>query len=196
MSVDAWDHRELCPDGGCIGVIGPDGTCKTCGRAMPNWGDPRRRGLVEPDDEDEADDAAEPAEPAEWSERRLCDDGACVGVVGRDGRCGVCGQRAEGAPVAPPGDGDDEPDDDDEPEDEACADEACDGVIVEDGLCATCGKPAPDDDDDADDDDESGGDDAPAREGDADERRLCPDGACVGLIGDDGHCKVCGKAAA
>ena len=22
-------------------------------------------------------------------------------------------------------------------------------------------------------------------------RRLCPDGACIGVIGDDGRCKVC-----
>ncbi len=25
--------RKLCPDGSCIGVIGPDGRCKECGRA-------------------------------------------------------------------------------------------------------------------------------------------------------------------
>ena len=23
--------RELCPDGACVGVIGPDGRCKECG---------------------------------------------------------------------------------------------------------------------------------------------------------------------
>ena len=26
------------------------------------------------------------------------------------------------------------------------------------------------------------------------ERSLCPDGACIGVIGDDGNCKVCGRA--
>jgi hypothetical protein len=26
-------------------------------------------------------------------------------------------------------------------------------------------------------------------------RKLCPDGACIGLIGDDGRCKECGRAA-
>lgn len=25
------------------------------------------------------------------------------------------------------------------------------------------------------------------------DRRLCPDGSCVGLLGEDGRCKVCGK---
>src|SRR3954454_6594457 len=41
-----WDQRQLCPDGGCVGLIGPEGTCKVCGRAAPNWGDERKRGLV------------------------------------------------------------------------------------------------------------------------------------------------------
>jgi hypothetical protein len=28
------ERRILCPDGACIGVIGPDGTCKECGTPM------------------------------------------------------------------------------------------------------------------------------------------------------------------
>jgi hypothetical protein len=27
-----WENRVLCRDGNCIGVIGPDGLCKVCGR--------------------------------------------------------------------------------------------------------------------------------------------------------------------
>ena len=27
-----WEHRVLCSDGNCIGVIGPNGCCKECGR--------------------------------------------------------------------------------------------------------------------------------------------------------------------
>ena len=27
-----WDERILCSDGNCIGVIGPDGHCKECGK--------------------------------------------------------------------------------------------------------------------------------------------------------------------
>ena len=31
--VDAgWENRVLCSDGNCIGVIGPDGKCKECGK--------------------------------------------------------------------------------------------------------------------------------------------------------------------
>jgi hypothetical protein len=29
-----WEDRQLCSDGNCIGVIGPDGTCKECGKAF------------------------------------------------------------------------------------------------------------------------------------------------------------------
>jgi hypothetical protein len=36
---------------------------------------------------------------------------------------------------------------------------------------------------------------AGAAEADPDERRLCPDGACVGLLDAAGRCKVCGRTA-
>jgi hypothetical protein len=31
-SRDDWESRVLCSDGNCIGVIGPDGRCKECGK--------------------------------------------------------------------------------------------------------------------------------------------------------------------
>jgi len=98
-----WDQRQLCSDGGCVGVIGDDGTCKVCGRAAPNWGDERKRGLVEPSDaeEDLADEDALPADqgPAApddeaWHDRKLCPDDSCIGVIGEDGKCKVCGKAA------------------------------------------------------------------------------------------------------
>ena len=113
MSVDDWDRREMCPDGGCIGVIGPDGQCKVCGRAAPNWGDERKRGLADADaeetdaEEDEDEDENEYGEDDEggedededededdgddWSKRTLCSDGSCTGVIA-DGKCSVCGK--------------------------------------------------------------------------------------------------------
>ena len=27
-----WENRTLCSDGNCIGIIGPDGRCKECGK--------------------------------------------------------------------------------------------------------------------------------------------------------------------
>jgi hypothetical protein len=76
-----------------------------------------------------------------------------------------------------------------------CADGNCLGVIV-DGKCNLCGLGA-------------AGEPAPASEAaemiaeggghpesgfDDEERKLCPDGACTGLVGSDGKCKECGRA--
>jgi hypothetical protein len=77
-------HRQLCPDGSCVGVLGPDGLCSVCGRPEGASAD------------SEAELPAEPAgsggfDPA----RRLCDDGTCVGLVGADGVCGTCGRKSE-----------------------------------------------------------------------------------------------------
>jgi hypothetical protein len=180
MAVGEWDQRQLCPDGGCVGVIGPDGTCRVCGRAAPNWGDERKRGLIDPPDEDDQDgeaddddelaasdgrngdeydegagddgedDADRPvtAAPGEWGSRRLCPDGACIGVIGFDGRCRVCGRAASASADA-----------------EAKA-APVNGASAAD---ATTARPA---------------------------RVRCPDSACSGAIGPDGHCDVCGKVAA
>jgi hypothetical protein len=94
-----WEQRQLCPDGGCVGLIGGDGTCKVCGRAAPGWGDERARGLR---DEAEADVelekaivVAEPSGPEDFEDRALCPDGACIGLIGDDGACRVCGKRAD-----------------------------------------------------------------------------------------------------
>ena len=56
-------------------------------------------------EESEAEEAAQTDEaPAEetaegdgddWSNRRLCPDGNCIGVIGSDGKCKECGRPAE-----------------------------------------------------------------------------------------------------
>ncbi len=33
-SDNDWDKRVLCSDGACIGIIGPDGKCKECGKPL------------------------------------------------------------------------------------------------------------------------------------------------------------------
>ena len=104
--------RQLCPDGACIGVIGPNGRCKVCGRA----GDPslRTTATTSEPDPDAADaetdsesgweaetDSELDADAASFTEafsddepRELCIDGACIGVLGPDRRCKVCGRFA------------------------------------------------------------------------------------------------------
>jgi len=94
--VSDWDNRRLCSDENCIGVIGPDGRCKECGKPFDG-------GPVVDLPRSEPVPAAEPAglppEPAErvgtddeWESRRLCSDENCIGVIGPDGRCKECGK--------------------------------------------------------------------------------------------------------
>jgi hypothetical protein len=132
--VSDWDHRQLCSDGACVGVIGDDGTCKACGRAAPNWGDERKRGLIEASGEDEDDDDDD-------------EDG------GGDDDGGADGDDDEDHDEDEDDDGDPDEDQDGvidasagEPADwgqrTLCPDGGCTGVIGESGTCKTCGKAA------------------------------------------------------
>ena len=96
--------------------------------------------------------------------RRLCPDGGCIGIIGRDGLCAVCGTKDSGGPALTPS--------------VAGSEEELDAADVEAELES--------DDEGAADTGESGFDPS---------RRLCSDDACVGVIGGDNRCKVCGKPA-
>lgn len=116
------------------------------------------------------------ANDLDFDNRQLCPDGACIGVIGANGRCKVCGKRGEGPVTASAA---------------AAAAEAGDGEDL-DAAAGDLGA----------DDDETGeaGEAAEAAPADADlggafddeQRELCPDGACIGIIGANGRCKVCG----
>ena len=99
-----WDDRVLCSDGNCIGVIGPDGHCKECGKKYEGDDLPDMSSASEDEDQTEAqgdDPSAETAEmdeadaapvDDEWENRVLCADGNCIGVIGPDGNCKECGK--------------------------------------------------------------------------------------------------------
>ena len=218
MAVGEWDRRELCPDGGCVGVIGPDGHCKVCKRAVTNWGNERDRGLqadaetesedddLDDDDDDEYEDdedgedgdddeyeddedddledapldAIDPSAPAalgtagEWNERQVCPDGSCIGVIGDNGTCKVCGRRAPGARTS---------------EKPRAVPKVVPAAAASSGP-EEVSTPTPSEEAQLV---AAAADLAASLE---EERKLCPDGACVGVIGDDGKCKLCGKEAA
>jgi hypothetical protein len=82
-----------------------------------------------------------------------------------------------------------------------CSDGNCIGVIGADGRCKECGRPeagqaetfdveppAPSAPESAEEPSAADGTD-----GDWQQRRLCSDGNCIGVIGADGRCKECGK---
>jgi hypothetical protein len=106
------------------------------------------------------------------SHRRLCPDGACIGVIGEDGRCKVCGRGAGGKEAAPgfvpAGDGRDAYGDEDEDEAEAEAGGTGAGAGTQKAAAPGAFDP---------------------------NRRLCPDGSCLGVLGADGVCNVCGQKA-
>ncbi len=90
-----WDKRILCSDESCIGVIGPDGKCKECGK--PYEGTlPEGHGTqtVAPATVEESKTplAEETVYDDDWDKRVLCSDGACIGVIGPDGKCKECGK--------------------------------------------------------------------------------------------------------
>ena len=105
-----WDNRILCSDESCIGVIGPDGHCKECGKkyegTLPETivADTESRSEGEDELRADADMDAQPSvdtvlqeetEADDWVSRQLCSDGNCIGVIGPDGRCKECGKPLE-----------------------------------------------------------------------------------------------------
>jgi hypothetical protein len=106
VAPESFDPRQrrLCPDGACVGVVGPDARCKVCGTldegAVGLPPEALAGGCASEIDEEEREAvrqrAAEAAEAADFNPaRKLCPDGACVGVIGDDGRCKACGASAD-----------------------------------------------------------------------------------------------------
>lgn len=103
-----WENRVLCSDESCIGVIGPNGRCKECGRPfegkLPADFNPDDSGALPEDNHTTDPDTADEYTPVseqetetavtddEWSQRTLCSDESCIGVIGPDGRCKECGK--------------------------------------------------------------------------------------------------------
>lgn len=104
-----WENRVLCSDESCIGVIGPDGRCKECGKTyegeLPEAASPVDETVAEAaSDEPVVEEAirqpetplSDPADDGDWEKRTLCSDGNCIGVIGADGRCKECGKPYAG----------------------------------------------------------------------------------------------------
>lgn len=124
-------------------------------------------------DETESDtDTEHAADASSWEERQLCPDGNCMGVIGLDGRCKECGVIA--TEVAP--------------------EHGADGEGVSrrtEGGEGSVGDPSASDEAQAEDSALGISLEGPDELAD---RRLCPDGNCLGLLGEDDRCKICGRA--
>ncbi len=105
----------------------------------------------------------------EWKNRVLCSDESCIGVIGTDGRCNECGKIYEGHENT---------------------------FDNESQQATTESKPEPDTETDTDsleaieEKEETIKTDI---DSEWENRVLCSDESCIGVIGTDGHCKECGK---
>ena len=105
----------------------------------------------------------------EWEQRTLCSDESCIGIIGPDGRCKECG-LPYGVPV-------------DATKEKSVASDVSDF-------------------EEADPEDEMSEELEEIEEHDTEtqtdleweQRILCSDESCIGVIGPDGRCKECGKA--
>jgi len=111
---------------------------------------------------------------SDWDNRVLCSDGNCIGVIGSDGRCKECGKKYEG----------------DLPEMSHAETEA--DTVAEDIDPSSATTVAEDIDPSSATTEIAEENIAPVD--DAWENRiLCSDDNCIGVIGPDGKCKECGK---
>lgn len=96
-------------------------------------------------------------------ERVPCDDGMCTGVIGADGRCGTCHKPGARAPA----------------------------LATTEEISAESEAPAV-----APTVDEAPAPETPSEAHepppDGEERVLCPDGMCTGILSADGRCGTCG----
>lgn len=104
-----------------------------------------------------------------WEKRILCSDGNCIGIIGADGRCNECGKPYEGALP-----------DFEIPADAVDVEQTDPDQQTDPPPASTDGEP-PNDRQPPDDDD------------DWDNRTLCVDESCIGVVGPDGRCNECGK---
>ena len=90
-----WEKRTLCSDESCIGIIGPDGKCKECGKTYEDKL-PERHSTssvqAAPIEEKKSVAADKTDSDDNWDKRVLCSDEACIGVIGPDGKCKECGK--------------------------------------------------------------------------------------------------------
>jgi hypothetical protein len=116
-----------------------------------------------------SNDKGQPGNHDDWENRVLCSDGNCIGIIDADGHCKECGKPYEGE--LPEHDGSSSTQTDvefqDQFHDNENDDEKTDLEPAVEELA-----------DDADD---------------WDNRVLCSDGNCIGVIGPNGRCKECGK---
>ena len=110
----------------------------------------------------------------EWEQRTLCSDESCIGVIGPDGRCKECGLPYES-----------------ENQQEISEEHAASDSDAADEVAEDDDDDYDDDDDFDEDDDDDDDDEDAATDIEWEQRTLCRDESCIGVVGPDGRCKEC-----
>lgn len=119
------------------------------------------------------------ASKSEWDQRTLCSDGNCIGIIGADGRCKVCGLPYSQQEASTGDDSDWAEDGLDDLSDEAPVDRA---EVLAEPETATADEYL----------DDEVAVTTPSDDDSWDQRILCVDESCIGVVGADGRCKECG----
>ena len=114
----------------------------------------------------------------EWENRTLCSDGECIGVIGPDGLCKECKKPYEGELKNPVPARADQDADADANKNDTQYDDADENDAFYD---------------DTEEDDDQSEDKEIISDEEWENRTLCSDGECIGVIGPDGLCKECKK---
>ena len=101
----------------------------------------------------------------EWEQRILCSDESCIGVIGPDGRCKECGLPYAGSFDA----------------------------ANEENVSSDFEEADPEDEISEEPEISEGYDAETLTDLEWEQRTLCSDESCIGVIGPDGICKECGK---
>lgn len=120
--VKGFDERSLCPDGACLGVVEENGRCSVCGKFDKKVGmgtkdssgkkaeeaeeeeSYRGRSIKEDVKTEEEDIGAEDLKIEPYAsggsgfepDRKVCSDGSCIGIIGKNGTCKECGKPYSG----------------------------------------------------------------------------------------------------
>lgn len=123
-----------------------------------------------PKDKPDKYKGSKPQKDIDWENRVLCSDGNCIGIIGLDGRCKECSKPYEGKLPWQIKSVPKEPDPEAVPTEDSRSFEDKPATEVADNI-----------------------DEKSHEENDWENRRLCSDGNCIGVIGPDDRCKECGK---
>lgn len=86
-----WEERMLCPNESCIGVLSIQKKCSLCGwdQASASFLPLENASLEQKKTEESLESLEEREE--DFSDRQLCPNDRCIGVLNQNNQCPLCG---------------------------------------------------------------------------------------------------------